>query len=519
MRICALVGIGLLLSVFLVPSIAAFGLDDMELDFSDRTLKSSEYTPHDRIVIQRNEDFITQGWAGSGSSEDPFCISGLEFVTDSTGIEITDTSVYFSISDCYFTAASDPLWGTGVNLTRLQNGLVENCVFEHINSGVMLEYADMCTVSGSTMDHTYIPLTLYESDDCSIRNNTIAGSILIYRSANCYIYENDQTQYPLGEDSVGLSITSSDGCVIAGNAFSEDCYGLWISCCLDTEVENNTFYHNGIVLRGPDEENFRIEEKMNSVNGRPLGYYYSVSNQVVNASEYGQIILASCQNIVIQNGLFENTTIGALLASCDGCWITGTTLKNNVYGVAFDRVTGCGLNTSSIVNNYIGVLLEDLSVDVSIVKNIISQNEQGIGFSSAGQCQVLENIIVDNTHLGLGVGGAGSHICYNTFGRNGMNAVDGGYGNSWDNGVDCGNWWDDATLGAVYVVPGEAGSVDRYPNGTAGTYTLPPTTVVKWIGNDTLNGTPLEVMVVIASSIGVVVLIGTIVYTRKGREG
>ena len=73
------------------------------------------------------------------------------------------------------------------------------------------------------------------------------------------------------------------------------------------------------------------------------------------------------------------------------------------------------------------------------------------------------------------------------------------------------------TLGAVYLIPGDARSVDRFPNRTAGTYTIPLTTGGGWIGNDTLPVMSPETLVIVATSVGMIVLFGVVIYTRRGR--
>ena len=74
------------------------------------------------------------------------------------------------------------------------------------------------------------------------------------------------------------------------------------------------------------------------------------------------------------------------------------------------------------------------------------------------------------------------------------------------------------TPGAVYVIPGDARSVDRFPNGTVGTYT--PTSIPSnvWIGNSSLPFTSPEVLVTLAISVGIIILVGVIVYTKRPRS-
>ncbi len=515
MRVAVYLGLLLLFSLSVIPS-TAHQTNATISSGLNYIAQGTEYTEHDEIIIQNNQDFVSQGWMGSGTSEDPYLISGLEFFTDSTAIEIFNTTAHFIITDCIF-SSSIPSEGMGIKLRELQNGLIDNCVFNSINSGIATEFVSRCIIAECLMELTNIPLTLYESDNCTILRNNIDGPVMVYKSDFCRIIGNEQFEYGLSEDSVGFEVSWSDRCIISNNTFSSNDYGLWIDCCLDTTLENNSFVNNGLLLRGQESSNYDIEENRNTINGNPLGYFNGESDRTIDASEFGQVIITSCQNVVVQNGQFENATTGVQVAYSDGCSVIDITTKGNVYGVSFEHALRCELNTSSILDNYIGVMLTELSVKIGLYNNTITQNTQGIGFDSAEKCEVVGNLITENNHLGLGVSGSGSWICYNTFGRNGMNAADGGIGNLWDNDIDCGNWWDDMAPGAVYVIPGDARSVDRFPNGTVGTYTPTSITANEWIGNGSLPFTSPEVLVTLAISVGTVILVGVIVYTKRTR--
>ncbi len=515
MKYCVLLGLAILLSVLIVSPMSASHTINSADDQPHRLSLPADYSPHGPIIIQSDEDFAAQSWAGSGTIDDPYRISGFEFSTDATAIEISGTSAYFVIADCYFSAITDPFAGQGIKFDHLQNGFVNNCIFTYINGGIMLEYGDACVVSNCTMDQSNIPLTLYESDTCLISGNKIAGMVMVYDSDDCSILRNNQTQYGLSDDSVGFELTWSDRCTIANNSFSRNTYGLWMSCCFDLRLENNTFVENGLVLRGAEEAHYIIEESNNMVNDLPLGYFSYEAEHSIDATGFGQLVLVKCRDTLVENGHFENATIGILVAYSIRCNITGVTSRDNTFGISFEHVVDCQLRDSMVVGNHVGVFLTELSQEISIIENTIRDNNEGIGFDSAESCTILDNLIVDNEHIGLGVGGSGSVICYNTFGRNGLNAADYGFGNLWDNEIDCGNFWDDAVLGAVYVIPGDAGSVDRYPNGTAGTYTPLPTTGNNWIGNDTGLNVPIEALLIVASGVVIVIIVTLVVYARR----
>ncbi|MFW9921627.1 MAG: right-handed parallel beta-helix repeat-containing protein, partial [Candidatus Thorarchaeota archaeon] len=214
MKISVLIGIGILLSILVLPALVSSDSSNLGGDGPWRLSLPANYSPHSSIIIQSDEDFAAQGWAGSGTVEDPYRLSGFEFTTDATAIEISGTLAHFVISDCYFSAISDPFAGQGIKFSRLQNGIVNNCIFTYINGGIMLEYADVCVVNNCTVNESNIPLTVYESDRCLISDNSIAGMVMVYDSDDCFLIGNEQTQYGISEDSVGFELMWSDRCTL-----------------------------------------------------------------------------------------------------------------------------------------------------------------------------------------------------------------------------------------------------------------------------------------------------------------
>jgi len=71
-------------------------------------LAPGDHTNHVPILIDGDDDFVSQGWPGAGTSGDPYVISGLN-ITYANGmilISITDTTADFVIRDCYIDQGS-----------------------------------------------------------------------------------------------------------------------------------------------------------------------------------------------------------------------------------------------------------------------------------------------------------------------------------------------------------------------------------------------------------------------------
>ena len=93
---------------------------------------------HDPIVIEGNLDFATQAnnenWPGDGSESSPYVISGFS-ISDSefSAIQISNTNVYFLISNCTF--IND---GNGISLASVSNGhIFNNTVYNSFGEGFL----------------------------------------------------------------------------------------------------------------------------------------------------------------------------------------------------------------------------------------------------------------------------------------------------------------------------------------------------------------------------------------------
>jgi hypothetical protein len=85
---------------------------------------------------------------------------------------------------------------------------------------------------------------------------------------------------------------------------------------------------------------------------------------------------------------------------------------------------------------------------------------------------MASNTVVHCASYGIDVEGTlntfyGNRIGWNTAG----DARDRGRNNTWDNSANAGNYWASYFGIGVYAIPGDAGSIDRYPMAFPGTVT------------------------------------------------
>jgi parallel beta-helix repeat protein len=313
-----------------------------------RDLRSirSTLSAHGPIQINGNDDFVAQGWPGSGTEEEPFLIEGVSIASDRICVNITNTAVHFKIKSCIISAIqSEGYPGLGIFFANVSNGVVEDC--------------DIIT--------DYDGILIFNSEDCGVFDSDVVGydaGIIVENSNDCNVLNNTVSDY-IGD---GVHVANSNRTQVAFNS-----------------VEGGYDCQEGIVVSGPSW-NCTI-----------------MNNTIANHYSAGIDLVESVRALVCNNTI-----------SLSG---TAIVLEQAFFGIVRGNLIGA---------NLFGIHIFSESSNNSIYGNKFEANSQG-------------------------------------------NAFDSGSSNEWDDGVSIGNWWDDYVGVGVYVIDGEAVSVDRFPEPTTGT--------------------------------------------------
>jgi len=259
----------------------------------------------------------------------------------------------------------------------------------------------------------------------------------------------------------GIALYHVNNCAFDSNVVVTYVKALTIYDCLNCSFTNNVLQNGGIELWAENDIGYRHEFVNNTVHYRQLGYFWNVTGGIFDASSFAQLIVIGGRNLVFGSGLFWGTPCGVLFVACNMCTLYQSSVYNNTFGII---VTNCSSSTF-------------FSISVTILNNNIFWNEEGMLVSGTLHGRVVANSIYSNLAYGMLLTNAyDSQVYGNWFSHNGFaNAVDDGWGNSWDDGVGTGNDSDDYSGTGLYYIQGSAGSIDHYPLGYT---TFTNTTVV-----------------------------------------
>lgn len=345
-------------------------------------VRALAFTMHDPILIEGNAGFLgpnaTTGiTGGSGTASDPYIIGGWEINAGgiSNPITIGNTTEHFRIQDCYVHDASN----AGIQLWNVRNGALFNNNCSNNWYGIYLSYSSSDNV--------------ISNNSCS--NNQLDG-IELYHLCNNNTLSNNTCSNNL--DGIHLESSSND------------------------TLSSNVMINNGISIIGYllSDCNTHDIGTSNTVNGRPI-YYYKNQNGMTVPAGAGEIILANCTDIIIENQNLWDATVGIEIAFSSKIVIRNNSFLNNTYGILLWFSNGNTLSNNTITNSNVssddwwyGIGLR-FSSDNAIINNYCSNCKYGIGLvSHSDNNTIINNNCSNNLYVGIEL----NHLCNNNTIRN-----------------------------------------------------------------------------------------------------
>jgi parallel beta-helix repeat protein len=179
----------------LLFSLVAFS----ETSFNANILQPVKLIQHDPIVINSDSDFETYDFEGSGTQEEPYIIEGYEIEATGSvdrGIEITSTTVYFIIQNCYITSDDTGIfirdvaedtskiilnectgtsgWGVGIGIQYMNGCQVENNTCSNFSAGIHVNaVTDFLIRFNTATDNARNGINIRYSDNNSVTHNIL----------------------------------------------------------------------------------------------------------------------------------------------------------------------------------------------------------------------------------------------------------------------------------------------------------------------------------------------------------
>ncbi|MCF2138238.1 MAG: right-handed parallel beta-helix repeat-containing protein [Candidatus Thorarchaeota archaeon] len=425
----------------------------------------STYTEHVPIIIKSTQDFISQGWPGSGTELDPFLILGLNISYD-VGlviINITNTDAYFKIVDCvanqltsgiatilfenvsHATIEYSTVTGqkTGIELVNATNTAISHVdvtVTGFANAAYITD-ADHVSVSNCIFNSTFYHLTIVGSNFLSIRDTSFVGTALWF---SLYISNSNHTTisgldvvtafyFAWVVDSFGFSVDGSTGTDltdgfmfdnvhdirIIDTSISAVDYGVQVSssvvnmtidgCQITTSSDRAITMNSGNLTRIINNHIYSSHDGIYISTARDLELSGNVIEDIVNSNA---VTISGCTNLIIRDNTIRSISSGHGIAlnKIANISITGNTL----YDVSNYAISGTYLNDTLIASNTISATLRAVYAQndnrLLITSNTFSESDYAGYIAFSDDVNVSYNTATDLDDSGFYFSGIDTNL-------------------------------------------------------------------------------------------------------------
>ena len=310
--------------------------------------------------------------------------------------------------------------------------ITENSVLSNLDCAFSLVDSDFNNVhnnnfSNNKYEDNGIGVVFRGADGNRFTNNTIHGNVgsAIYLGASSH---NVFALNTIGLHRFGMIFSGSHDNTIVGNyvssKYDNSFYGgITISASTSHVLADNVMVGDGLIVDGAllvgggslAHWNTHVIDTSNTVNGRPVYYWKNVTGGTVPPGA-GEVILANCTRVVVQNQNLDTGTAGIELGFSSNNTISGNTVTGSKRGIyvysSDDNVVADNTVSSSDLR---GIYLLRSNRN-AISGNNLWGNRFGIAFTNSDNSSVTDNNVWDSTGVGISISHSGDFVSGSYYG-------------------------------------------------------------------------------------------------------
>jgi parallel beta-helix repeat protein len=311
----------------------------------------------------------------------------------------------------------------GIELNNVQKCTIENNLF-YLNAqyGILLNSSRSNTIANNNA-------TLNINDGIHLRSssgNTIFNNNAFSNNAGISVNKlggNTIMNNVVGSNrGSGIYLESSANNLMSNNFCNKnlDNKGIYIQESNNNILTNNTLIDDGILIDGSVSLHWNTHsiDETNTINGKPIYYLKNRTGETIPPGA-GQIILAKCNEIRIENQILSGGVISILLAfSRNNIIINNTATQCDQSGIALRYSDNNYITKNNVSSNIIGIDLFE-SDDNNIIGNFVSNTTDGIFICCRSYSNDIQHNIINLNEKGIRiVSSTGDTITSNTCSNN-----------------------------------------------------------------------------------------------------
>jgi parallel beta-helix repeat protein len=471
---------------------------------------------HEPVLIASDDDFETQEWPGSGSPSDPYVIANLTFgESDLPYINISNVESVFVIENCtMLEPAEDAESYVGIALSFFSDCRVQNNDMSRMEHKLYLRNATSCIIEGNEFGESVgvspfgVQKVLVINNvfqgacypiDCALTDELVVNDNVISQpdSAHISLFSDVPPHFEFTHNNVSGNIQFSIGVGslnISCNNFRQLSKPLLVGDFYHENTlpspyifANNSFESHGIEFHNPAD--LRLLESAvfqnNSVQGVEIPVISGWVNQIIDCSEYPQVVAYNCTDVSFANAEFAQVGTALSLFLCKDCEVPNLSAVNCSDAIHLYRckatliddlhlescsegISASLCNDTRIVNSSFiegGKAIELVhTFNVTIIGNRFESNGYGMVLQGTSNSYIVGNSFLQNNH----------HVYYRYYPGHPIDR--------WDDGQGNGNYWDDYIGLGLYVLNIEDYTIaDHYPTPLLPWYSTPAGVILSGI--------------------------------------
>jgi len=256
-----------------------------------------------------------------------------------------------------------------IKLLKSSNNIIFNNRLYNSDNGVLLENSSSNIISNNSMFGINYGIHLKKSPNNKIMDN----NILL-----CYWF---------GYGKAGICFEKSSNNKIVNNKLSSNYWpslwryageeiGIFLISSSRNEITNNSFKNDGIFISGTKVSHYNSHTiENNAVNGKPI-YYYKNTNGIRVPEGAGEVILANCSNMTVENVNVSSSSIGVEIAYTKNSLISNINASNKNYcGIHLYNSQNNTISNNNANGNFNGIYIEKSQNNKIYLNNFINNTD------------------------------------------------------------------------------------------------------------------------------------------------
>lgn len=253
---------------------------------------------------------------------------------------------------------------TGIQLTHFGGKIINNTCSQNGRRGMLLQHVSMSYISENNCSDNagwgmYFTYMYNFMDGYRVSTfNSISSNIIANNSNGGLLSEMTSHE------------TLSDNHFVGNGRI-----GVCIKDCGYVTMRGQKMTGEGVLLQGSTIQSWALHDidSSNLVNGKPIYYMVDGVGGIVPGGR-GQVILANCKNIIVQDQVLNNATVGIAFGYCTAINVSYNYCSGGYFGIYLNSTRGCWISSNDIEDNSRqGVNITSGSKNV-IWNNTFSQN-------------------------------------------------------------------------------------------------------------------------------------------------